>query len=186
MKNIEKLKNFINFYLVAYLNVCYTNYTNSDEDAVNCVNHILNEMLNNQHLYHSNHKISRNIEIFRERYFKGKTYKEISLEYGISQNMVRIVCKKTMRRITEFSFILKNEEIRKKYPPKMDYDKLENLQLETRTYNVLMREGYTKIYEVVDDLENHPDKIKNLRNLGNKSFEDLVNKINKYKNNGEM
>jgi DNA-directed RNA polymerase alpha subunit len=68
----------------------------------------------------------------------------------------------------------------------MDYDKLENLQLETRTYNVLMREGYTKIYEVVDDLENHPDKIKNLRNLGNKSFEDLVNKINKYKNNGEM
>lgn len=165
-KNFERLKKLFNYKYI------------SDEEFIEIIDRLLSRYARSAEKY--NGKIIRNITFFKARYISGRTAADIAAEYNTSSTAVEQISNKVC-------WYIYNLDLGKYYRNKpdegiihieeLDPDRIDRSEFDTRTYNVLIRAGYTKKSEVKEVLKNDPDKIKGLRNLGTKSFEALCNKL---------
>lgn len=59
-------------------------------------------------------------------------------------------------------------------------DSIENLDISVRAFNLLWRAGIRNCADLIDALNTNPAEIYNLRNMGDKTYKELVEYINHY------
>jgi DNA-directed RNA polymerase subunit alpha len=84
-----------------------------------------------------------------------------------------------MAGVTELSLaaIVEEEEIASRLTSEVIETPIENLDLSVRVFNSLKRAGITTVGEVIDLLEKGDEAIMSIRNFGEKSLDELQDKM---------
>ena len=74
--------------------------------------------------------------------------------------------------------VLPEPQVEDESPTSKAYDMpIEELELTVRAYNCLKRAGITQVGEIVDKLKKGPDEILAIRNFGQKSLDELIDRL---------
>ena len=57
---------------------------------------------------------------------------------------------------------------------------IEELELSVRAYNCLKRAHINTVQELINILQNRPEELKKIKNLGQKTYEEIVEKVEKW------
>ena len=147
---------------------------NSDKEFITIIDKLLLLYSRRVEKYHA--KSDRNTDIFKARYINCRTTVDIAAEYGISSTAVDQISRKVRWHIYHM-YVHEMWKPRTVVRVEPDPDLLRNWELDTRTYQALVRAGYERVSEVKEVMKKDPDKIKGIKNLGKKSFKALCDKL---------
>lgn len=139
----------------------------------------------------------RERKVIKMRFEENLTYEKCGKAFGVTRERIRQVEVKALRKlrhpsratmikygirkyidrqvngITEFY----EARLRGKEPPQLENMSIENMDLSVRSYNCLKRAG---IVTVKDLIKLEPNELASIRNLGRRSYDEIVAKIEKY------
>jgi len=99
------------------------------------------------------------------------TLDEIGRKLNLSKERIRSLCNEVINQIKQPSYY--QELTLKEIKP----EKLEDLEFSLRTYNAIRRCGIQTISELMDVVNNNPERLRKTRTLGVKCMEEILEKV---------